>query len=436
MPMFAPGIGVVSGTDPVTVDILKFTGSLVYVSQSDDTMNVVIDGAALVGQALTCPTYDLDIVYKLQSLTGAYMEYQGNSVFPDALMWWKDSNKVIKIREDRIISRSANNFPTVEQFYCYDSYVANLFQPSGMIVISSSAWPDGSPPPLDVTTPPSYSFVYGPALTMSLFSQNTTASYNHILGTASTSSITSVSSPVLFSCSLVLTGSTTEIYYENVWASWGLFNITSSHIPWVYIPDGQESWATGADDALHLGACYFAAIGFPHATVYQVTPSVQWGEGHPWQTYFGIPFNIVPDSVHDYKILLISGSTTGTVEFYFDNVLIASATGANLAAPGRTPYIANEPVPPNLWNGSAVPLSMSFTFQDNSNTISNRQTTGTMKIVNAFVSDNSGVLSAWQALPTEVNTTKSAFWDEISYNGAFTTNRVRYPGVYPSKSFP
>lgn len=119
MPLNSPGIAVVSGTDTVTVDILQFTGSLVSVSQSDDTMVVTVDGQFL-SNSFVCPTFDTDVNYKVPPLSGAYMEYSGSVVFPDSLTWYTDITKTTKIRDDVVMTRNSANFPTLERFQYYD----------------------------------------------------------------------------------------------------------------------------------------------------------------------------------------------------------------------------------------------------------------------------------------------------------------------------
>lgn len=148
MGLYAPGIGVVSGTDPITVDILKFTGS-VAVSQSDDTMVVMVSGGLGPGNGsgVKYATFPLDdgwiqniISATTDATSSLWMVNDGAPPFYSGLTWWRDVSEVWKVRQEENIV-GGNIFPTVQRFTYYDldhgdiarfhdeiTYVNNVFE--------------------------------------------------------------------------------------------------------------------------------------------------------------------------------------------------------------------------------------------------------------------------------------------------------------------
>jgi len=127
MSLYAPGIGVITGSDPVTVDILNFTGS-VNLSQSDDTMIVMISGGLQAGNGsgvryATFPTDDGWIQNITATFTDAtsslWSTYQGTPPFWSGQTWWRTSAEQWKVREEVNMS-GGNIFPTVQRFKYYD----------------------------------------------------------------------------------------------------------------------------------------------------------------------------------------------------------------------------------------------------------------------------------------------------------------------------
>lgn len=170
MPMQVNGVGVISGSDPVQVDILQFSGSgaIVRVSQSDNMMVVstTVNPQAPIAAANGWPTYATDdgwmanVTSSTCPASGMYMEISGSPIFPDSLTWYTNSNKVTKVREELVVERNSSNFPTVEQFNYFISgvtgfwdkitYTSNVFEASRvrtkgwfgpMPILSSSDFP-------------------------------------------------------------------------------------------------------------------------------------------------------------------------------------------------------------------------------------------------------------------------------------------------------
>lgn len=141
MSLFAPGIGVVSGSDPVTVDVLKFTGSLVSLTHSDNMMvvDVSLPGyLAADGGINNLPTFDTDdgfilAIDKIPWLSGTALtsSYTGNPPFYDTLSWFVIDPYMSKqfLRKDEITLRNSAMLPVSETFTYFWPYSFNLGGP-------------------------------------------------------------------------------------------------------------------------------------------------------------------------------------------------------------------------------------------------------------------------------------------------------------------
>jgi hypothetical protein len=444
MSLYAPGIGVVSGTDPVTVDILKFTGH-VTVSHSDDMMVVNIDTQMF-------PTFDLDAydngpVYITQHGYGSGTVLSreptliklGNLPFYDGLQWclpitstYSSSAPTIGygiVRDDLFIEKNPIGLPTIEQFRFFSSHsITNAVTdtPSLFLSDTSPAFVSGWHGQLNicVLTATSNYFsgsIYdnggGPVRSPHNFSWQTNlewfslgemmtnlCNFNYQHSASFNTQVVSVPSPF------------TASFFDRV----GFMDVNRPVIaatPYVYPgPEVQENgpppYPQGfyfSREDLNLYAIVSGAYGFDKQFISAINSNA-------W-TAKSLSININGFGVITFSDTITS--VTSTTSLMEQELFVAEAQDHWMGLLVTASYTGSGPTNPNLRSAfakSAVSQTFATTWSVNTSSFG---------------------LNAWMSSSLS-SSLDYAFWDEVTYqsNNVIEDNRIRHLGIYTASFVP